>query len=94
MKFIMLFDKDICISKGERFVGNPVSNELEVTPEQYEAIIPPCKCTIENGVLKSWIPCDPPVIHPKKLESTPEPAETDRINAKIDYIAMMTGVEI
>lgn len=24
----------------------------------------------------------------------PEPTETDQINAKIDYIAMMTGVEI
>lgn len=42
----------------------------------------------ENGNLIDIVPTERPE------PPAPEPTETDRIHAKLDYIAMMTGVEI
>ena len=50
-----------------------------------------CDLVVENGVLKSIVPHSE-LIQPEQTET--QPTEVEQLRADIDYIAIMTGVEL
>jgi hypothetical protein len=61
-----------------------------LTEEQFNAIPIPCK--VVDG---KFIPCDVPYEdYGNVSDETPEPNEVEQLRADIDYIAIMTGVEL
>lgn len=63
----------------------PVSGDIV---SELIAALPYIAPTIKDGVVVSFAPSEPPAPTPQ------QPTEIDRLNSKVDYIAMVTGVDI
>lgn len=61
-------------------------------PPELESVVqenaPYCDLVIKDGVLVNVTPTERP------LEPEPEPTELEKIRADIDFLAVMTGVEL
>ena len=90
MRYTGTIYKGVVISKGITYTDYMDKNEVELTEEQYNTLPIPCKLT--NG---EFIPCDFPEMESGDvvIEET-EPTEIERLRADIDFIAVMTGVEL
>lgn len=92
--YIILFKNDVAMSKVQRkkietLSITPYDKCIEVTKEEFNKIKLPAR--LVNG---EWVKTDdaPQIDYPPAPER--EPTEAEQLRADIDYIAVMTGIEL
>ncbi len=88
MKYTATKYKDVLISKGINYTDYVDPNEIELTEEQYNTI--PIPCQLVDG---KFAPCEFPEMGNSEFIETPVNAE-EQLRADIDYLAIMTGVDL
>lgn len=93
MRYVGTISQGVIIAKGINYTDYIDENEIELTEEQYNTIQTPCK--VVNGIFK---PCEYPKITVEETEENnendTEVSEIEQLRADVDYIAIMTGVEL
>ena len=83
-------NEGIIVSKGINYTEYVDEKEIELTEEQYNSIPIPCK--LVDG---EFVECDFPTPSVTEVEEViPEPTETEQLRADVDFIAIMTGVDL
>lgn len=89
MKYVGILKKGVIISKGINYTDYEDVNEIEITQEQYNTIPIPCK--IVDG---EFVECEFPESDIKDVIYKKPITEMEQLRADVDYIAVMTGVEL
>ena len=90
MKYVGVLYDNIIISKAKNYDDKIHESEIELTEGQYNTIPIPCK--LVDG---EFVPCEYPKINmDDDVETETEPTEVEQLRADIDFIAIMTGVEL
>ena len=89
MRYVTTVENGICTSKGINYTGFIDGREIELTEEQYNTIPIPCK--LING---KFVPCEFPQIKNEDTTTEIEPTSIEQLRADIDYLALMSGVNL
>lgn len=89
MRYVGTVKDDVIVAKGINYTDYVDPNEIELTEEQYNTIPIPCKL-IDN----EFVECEFPK-YDDEVEIIEEPiTDMEQLRADVDYIAIMTGVEL
>lgn len=89
MRYVGILKNGVIISKGINYTDYEDVNEIEITQEQYDTIPIPCKLVDDE-----FVECEFPKSDIKDVIYVKPITEMERLRADVDYIAVMTGVEL
>ena len=89
MRYTATIENGIYTSKSINYTDFIDDREIELTKEQYDTIPIPCKMI--NG---KFVPCEFPKVINEDMTTKTEPTEIEQLRADIDYLALMTEVDL
>ena len=89
MKYIGMLNDGVIVAKAKNHDDKVYKNEIELTEKQYNSIPIPCK--LVNG---EFVRCEFPKSEIEDVTYEEPITEMEQLRADVDYIAVMTGVEL